>query len=45
VLFRSPGSKKYIFDTPTDKIWQTVLKDMGGKYASLSMIPEDLSLN
>ena len=43
--FLHPGSKKYIFDTPTDKIWQTVLKDMGGKYASLSMIPEDLSLN
>jgi putative transcriptional regulator len=40
-----PGSAKYIFDTPAEKIWQTVLRDMGGKYATLSMIPEDLSLN
>ena len=40
-----PGSAKYLFDTPVDKIWQTILKDMGGKNATLSMIPEDLSLN
>lgn len=39
------GSAKYVFDTPVDKIWQTILKDMGGKNATLSMIPEDLSLN
>lgn len=43
--FLHPGSAKYIFDTPPEKIWQTVLRDMGGKYATLSMIPEDLSLN
>ena len=43
--FLHPGDKKYIFDIPSDKVWQTVLKDMGGKYASLAMIPEDLSLN
>jgi len=40
-----PGSAKYVFDTPVDKVWQTILKDMGGKNATLSMIPEDLSLN
>jgi putative transcriptional regulator len=43
--FLHPGSDKYIFNTPAEKIWQTVLRDMGGKYATLSMIPEDLSLN
>lgn len=41
----APGSKDLIFTTPMEKIWQVLLKDMGGKYASLSMIPEDLSLN
>ena len=36
---------KHIFQTPPEKIWQTILREMGGKYATLSMIPEDLSLN
>lgn len=40
-----PASRRYIFHTPADKLWQTVLRDMGGKYATLSMIPEDLSVN
>ncbi|MBI3236512.1 MAG: YqgE/AlgH family protein [Chlamydiales bacterium] len=43
--FLHPGSAKYIFETPPEKIWQTLLRDMGGKYATLSMIPDDLSLN
>ena len=43
--FLHPGSSKYIFETPPEKIWQTVLRDMGGKYSTLSMIPEDLSVN
>lgn len=43
--FLFPGQKKYIFDTPHDKLWQTLLREMGGKYATLSMIPEDLTLN
>lgn len=43
--FVCPGKPKHIFETPTEELWQTVLKEMGGKYASLSMIPEDLSLN
>ncbi|MBN4066505.1 YqgE/AlgH family protein [Simkania negevensis] len=43
--FLSKAKVEYIFDTPVDKIWQAVLRDMGGKYATLSMIPEDLSLN
>ncbi len=40
-----PSSAKHIFDTEPDKIWQILLREMGGKYATLSMIPEDLSLN
>lgn len=40
-----PASKSLIFQTPPEKLWQTVLLQMGGKYASIAMIPEDLSLN
>jgi putative transcriptional regulator len=43
--FLAPGSAKHVFETPSEKIWQTILREMGGKYATLSMIPEDLSLN
>ena len=43
--FISPASSKYIFDSQPEKLWQNILRDMGGKYATLSMIPEDLSLN
>ena len=40
-----PASEHYVFEIPPDKLWQTVLRDMGGRYATLSMIPEDLSVN
>lgn len=43
--FLAPGSSYHVFETPTDKVWQTILREMGGKYATMSMIPEDLSLN
>ena len=43
--FLQKGSARYVFDVPPEQLWQTILRDMGGKYASLSMIPEDLSLN
>ncbi len=43
--FVCPGTAKHLFETPTEKVWQSVLREMGGKYATLSMIPEDLSLN
>lgn len=43
--FLHPASYKHIFETPPDKVWQTILREMGGRYASLSIIPEDLSLN
>jgi putative transcriptional regulator len=40
-----PANQQHIFDIPADKLWPTLLREMGGRYASLSMIPEDLSLN
>ncbi|MEX1012496.1 MAG: YqgE/AlgH family protein [Waddliaceae bacterium] len=43
--FLHPATAEYVFDVPPEKLWQTILRDMGGKYASLSMIPEDLTLN
>jgi putative transcriptional regulator len=43
--FLHPASAKFLFETPPEKIWQSVLRDMGGKYATLSMMPENLNLN
>jgi len=43
--FLYPASKRLLFDVEADHVWQTVLREMGGKYAMMSMIPEDLSLN
>jgi putative transcriptional regulator len=43
--FIYPASAPYIFETPPEKLWQTLLRALGGRYATLSMIPEDLSLN
>ncbi|WP_059358791.1 YqgE/AlgH family protein [Parachlamydia acanthamoebae] len=43
--FLHPASAHHLFDTPPEKLWQALLRDMGGKYASLSMIPEDLTVN
>jgi putative transcriptional regulator len=43
--FLYPASYQLIFETPPEKLWQLLLRKMGGKYATMSMIPEDLSLN
>lgn len=40
-----PASPYFIFNVAPEKMWQQLLRDMGGKYASLSMIPEDLTVN
>lgn len=40
-----PASENHIFETTPEKLWQTLLREMGGKYATLSMIPEDLTWN
>lgn len=43
--FLHPASAERVFHTSPEKLWQTILREMGGKYSTLSMIPEDLSLN
>lgn len=43
--FLYPADHQHVFHVPPDKLWQNLLREMGGKYATLSMIPEDLSLN
>lgn len=43
--FIYPASKHHIFEVPAEDLWRTLLRDMGGKYATLSMIPDDLTVN
>jgi putative transcriptional regulator len=43
--FLHPASKHLLFDVPPEKLWRTLLREMGGKYATLSMIPDDLTIN
>lgn len=43
--FTTPAKAHYLFEVPPQQLWQTLLRDMGGKFKSLSMIPDDLSLN
>ena len=40
-----PAKAQHIFGIPSDKLWAQLLREMGGRYAPLSMIPEDLTLN
>jgi putative transcriptional regulator len=43
--FPYPGSFELIFRSSPEKLWQSTLQQMGGKFSSLSSIPDDLSLN
>lgn len=43
--FIHPASMRHIFHTTPEHLWSALLREMGGKYAPLSMIPEDLSVN
>jgi putative transcriptional regulator len=43
--FIYPANSHVVFHTPSEKMWSVLLREMGGKYATLSMIPEDLSVN
>ena len=43
--FLHPASKSHVFESPPEAMWQTLLREMGGKYKTLSMIPENLDLN
>lgn len=40
-----PASANFVFSEDPSRLWQRLLRHMGGRYASLSLIPEDLSLN
>lgn len=40
-----PANQELVFEVPTEQLWRTLLRKMGGKYASLSTIPDDLSVN
>ena len=40
-----PCRKELVFTKESEKLWAKALKEMGGKYVSLSTIPTDLSVN
>ncbi|ADZ18156.1 MULTISPECIES: YqgE/AlgH family protein [Chlamydia] len=43
--FLAPASYEYVFTDCPENLWSMILKDLGGKYASLSTVPENLLLN
>lgn len=43
--FLGDAKNEYLFKTPPERLWKQVLQDKGGKYASFSLMPEDLSQN
>jgi len=43
--FVYPATKELLFKTPPERLWRQLLLNMGGKYATMSTIPEDLSVN
>ena len=40
-----PASLELVFDADPTKLWQVILRQMGGKYRILADMPEDVSLN
>ncbi|WP_201457009.1 YqgE/AlgH family protein [Chlamydia sp. 17-3921] len=45
IWFLTPGCREYVFSSDPENLWSLVLRDMRGKYASLSTVPENLFLN
>jgi putative transcriptional regulator len=43
--FLSDAKHEYLFKTPPENLWKQALLDKGGKYSSLSLMPDDLSQN
>ena len=43
--FLCRASKQHLFEIPAQELWQVLLREMGGKYKTLSLMPEDLELN
>jgi putative transcriptional regulator len=45
IWFLHLGNASHIFHPQPEKLWQQALREMGGKYATLAMMPEDPSVN
>ena len=45
IWFLHPATSDHLFEIPIEFLWQTLLREMGGKYKILSMLPENLNLN
>ena len=45
IWFLCPATSRHIFEIPPKQLWQTLLQEMGGKYKTLSVMPENLDLN
>lgn len=43
--YLAQANQQAIFDIDPKNLWRHLLRNMGGKYATVSMIPEDLTLN
>lgn len=43
--FLCAANSHHLFETPAECLWQTLLREMGGKYKTLSLLPENLDLN
>jgi putative transcriptional regulator len=40
-----PAKASHVFQVSPEELWRQLLREMGGRYAMLSMIPDNLSLN
>ncbi len=43
--FLYPARAELVFEAPKETLWRTLLRALGGRFASLSTIPDDLTLN
>ena len=43
--FAYPATNELLFKTPPEQLWQKLLLQMGGRYATMSTIPIDVSVN
>ena len=43
--FLAPASQEIVFTARPDKLWSDVLQNLGGRFASMSTVPENLLLN
>lgn len=43
--FIAKARKKHVFFDSNENLWKVTLREMGGKHASISAVPKDLSLN